>query len=502
MGNGTVRRAASYGAWPLFALAATVALDSGERQSLSLAVNGIQHQFHVSDTAVGLLPFAMAVVGILGSPPFGYLADHARRVLLLAGGVVAWTVCMALNAIAGSYVMLFAFRMGVGGMEANGPAAISLISDYWPPAVRAKKMGLYQAGALVGAIVGLGLGGVVVGIGGWRWAFLMWIPFGVAVAVLVARQPEPERGCQDGAWDEPAPTGPAPTGSGAIDVDGLAGLPVEGLPGLPVEGLPGVPVEGLAGVPVAALPVTLPAPTRTATCHYPTATSREVFRELRAARSMWFGVMAITIAQLLLNGLQFWAVPYFERVDGLGAPAAGGFAATLALGAVVGILGGGVLADRLLRRGILNARVFVVAGGSIAGTAVLFPAFASTHIWVTAPLLVVGGAVLTLPVAPAEALMTDVVVAELRGRAAAIRSIVRSLSSVGALIVGALSTTLISTLGVSRADGLRWALVALTPVYAIGGLLMLFAARHYPADVAFVAAEARRRNGEGTEASR
>jgi MFS family permease len=208
---------------------------------------------------------------------------------------------------------------------------------------------------------------------------------------------------------------------------------------------------------------------------------------------MWFGVMAITISQLLLNGLQFWAVPYFERVDHLGAPAAGAFAATLGLGAVVGILGGGFLADRLLTRGVVNARVFVVAGGGVAGTAVLLPAFASTHLWVTAPLLVLGGAVLTLPVAPAEALMTDVVVAELRGRAAAIRSIVRSLSSVGALVVGALSSTLIATAGMSRADGLRWAIVALTPVYAVGGIVMLLAARSYPADVAFVAAEARRR---------
>jgi len=430
-------------------------LDSGERQSLSLAVNGIQHQFHVSDTAVGLLPFAMAVVGIVGSPPFGYLADRARRVLLLAGGVVVWTVCMGLDAIAGSYLMLFAFRLGVGAMEANSPAAISLISDYWAPAGRANKMGLYQAGALVGAILGLGLGGVLVGVGGWRWAFLMWIPLGMAVAVFVARQPEPERGCQDSAWGQAASAGP--------DVPGLEAI------------------------------VALPAATRVGTCDYASATPREVLRELRAARSMWFGVMAITIAQLLLNGLQFWAVPYFERVDHLGAAAAGGFAATLALGAVAGILGGGVLADRLLRRGILNARVYVVAGGCIAGTAVLFPAFASTHVWVTAPLLVLGGAVLTLPVAPAEALMTDVVVAELRGRAAAIRSIVRSLSSVGALIVGVLSTTLISSLGFSRADGLRWALVALTPVYALGGVIMLLAARHYPSDVAFVAAEARRR---------
>ncbi|HEY2430137.1 MAG TPA: MFS transporter, partial [Acidimicrobiales bacterium] len=168
--GGAVRRAIVYGTGPLLALAATVGIDSGERQSLSLAVNGIQHQFHVSDTAVGFLPFAMALVGVLGSPPFGHLADRLRRTLLLAGGILVWTLCMGLNAFAASYPMLFVSRLGVGATEANSPAAISLISDYWPPAVRAKKMGLYQAGALVGALIGLGLGGVVVGLGGWRWA--------------------------------------------------------------------------------------------------------------------------------------------------------------------------------------------------------------------------------------------------------------------------------------------------------------------------------------------
>ena len=40
--------------------------------------------------------------------------------------------------------------------------------------------------------------------------------------------------------------------------------------------------------------------------------------------------------------------------------------------------------------------------------------------------------------------------------------------------------------------GLQTALVAVTPVYAVGGVIMLFAARTYPSDLAFVAAESRR----------
>jgi predicted MFS family arabinose efflux permease len=293
--------------------------------------------------------------------------------------------------------------------------------------------------------VGLLGGGLAVAAGGWRWAFAMWVPLGIAGALYLVRQPEPVRGDQDAAF-----------GAGEDGDDG--------------------------GVDLSALPLALPEPTREGTLDYRTCTNREVGRELLRIRSMWFGVLSLTISQLLLNGLQFWGVEYFKRVHHMGAAGAGGVTALLGAGSVFGILGGGIIADRLLARGLVNARVHVVAFGSMAATAVLVPAFASTSLLVTAPLLFVGGALLTLPVAPAEALVSDVVVAELRGRAATVRSVVRALSAVGPLIIGVLADAI----------GLRGAIVALTPLYAVGGLVMLAAARHYPSDVAFVVAESRR----------
>jgi MFS family permease len=448
-----MRRAVRYGWAPLVALAVTTALEAGERQSLSQAVDGIQARFGVSDAAVGLLPFAMAIVGALGAVPFGTLADRWRRTWLLAAAAGIWTLCMGLNGLAASYWMLFAARMGIGVVEANGPATVSLISDYYPVADRARMMGLYQSGALAGALVGLIGGGVAVSLGGWRWAFFMWIPLGVAGALYIARQPEPARGDQDADFEADLAMA-QPGGADVADLVNLAGL--------------------------------LPDPRRTAAVDYRNCSTRELARELLRIPSMWFGVLALTISQLLLNGLQFWGVPYFKRVHHLSPAGAGAVTGLLGLGAIAGILGGGILADRLLRRGILCARVYVVAFGSIAATIVLMPAFASTDLALTAPLLFLGGALLTLPVAPAEALVSDVVVAELRGRASAVRSIVRALSAAGAPLIGLLS----------RAIGLRAALVAFSPIYAVGGLIMLAAVRHYPHDIAFVVAESRRRRTE------
>lgn len=431
-----------YGAFPLVALGATVALENGERLSLAQAVDGIQGAFGVSDRAVGFLPAAMILIGVVGAFPFGFLADRMRRTFLLAGGMAVWTVCMGLNGLAPTYALLFAARLGVGAVEANGPAAVSLIADYYPVQERAKRMGLYQSGGLVGGILGLLVGGLAVQHFGWRSAFWLWVPLGVLVVIAVARLPEPRRGDHDADFHD---------------------TPV---------------MDGVAATEV----VTLPEPTRVGQLDYASATPRQVYRELLSIRSMWFAVLAITISGLLLQGLQFWAVEYFKRVHGLTAGEAGVFVTIFGLGAAVGVVAGGFLADRFLVRGYVNARVYVVAFSSIAATALLLPAFLSTNLVVSGVLMSFGGMFLTLPIAPGEALMNDVVVAQLRGRAATIRSVVRSAAAAGPVIIGFLSD----------AYTLRVALALVVPIYAAGGLLMLLAARSYPSDLAYVGAETRR----------
>jgi MFS family permease len=430
-----VRRAVVYGMFPVIALAATTALETGERQSLAQAVQGIQDAFHVSDKWIGFLPAGMTVIGVIGSFPFGHLADRVRRTWMLAGAMAVWTVCMGFNALVATYALLVVARLGVGIVEANGPAAVSLMSDYYPVRDRAKMMGLYNSGGLVGATIGLGVGGVMVDAFGWRAAFWMWIPFGILTVFLLLRAPEPRRGDQD--------------------VDFHHELADH------IESMEEVDAVGLAPQ------LELPPPSRVGDLDYATAGWREAFHEVLKIRSMWFGVFGLSASQ------------------------AGGFAVLFGIGAAVGVVAGGFVSDRLLRRGIVNARVYVVAFSSMIATALFFPAFVSTTFAITLPLFLVGGLFLTLPLAPADAMLSDVVVAPLRGRAASMRSVVRSLSGLAPLIIGWLSSL----------TDLRTALIIFTPLYAVGGFVMLAAARTYPADLAFVVAESRRINLTSTAAS-
>lgn len=450
-------RAVRYGATPLVVLASTVALEQGERLSLSQAFDGLKSEFGVSDTALGLLSAAMILVGLVGAFPFGFLADRVRRTALLGGGMAVWSGAMLANGFAPGYGALLAARLGVGAVEANGPAAISVLSDYYPVQERAKRLGLYQSGGLVGAIVGLVGGGFAVSLGGWQWAFWMWVPLGLVVSLLVFRLPEPRRGDQDQDFFD----------DGAFHDDLALDM--------------GAAMETVDATTLTER-VSLPPPPRKGTLDYARATPRDVLRELVQIRSMWFALLAITISSLLLNGLQAWAVEYFKRIHGLSAASAGAITAVFGLGAAAGVLGGGFLADNLLRRGIINARVYVVSFSSMAAAAVLLPAFLSTNLAVTGALLIVGGFLLTLPIAPGEAMMNDVVVAQLRGRAATARSVVRSIGAAGPVLIGALSS----------AWGIRVAVASVVPIYAVGGAVMLLAAKTYPADLAYMGAETRR----------
>jgi predicted MFS family arabinose efflux permease len=438
--------AVRYGAFPVAALASTLLLEQGERLSLAQAFDGIRDEFGVSDTALGGLAAAMVLVGVVGGIPLGALADRWRRTTLLVIAMTIWTICMGFNAIAPGFVLLFIGRLGVGAVEANGPAAYSLMADYYPVAIRARMMGRYQLGSAVGGLFGVALAGVLIDTFGWRAAFWMWIPFGIVVVAVLRRLPEPERGAQDRAFHLEE--------TEHVEADGVPGL-------LPDLGLP---------IP------------RASTLRYDDASWMEVLRELMHIRSMWFGLMSLTISSFLMTALGVWGIDFFKQSFDLSATEAGAFVPVIGGGAALGLLGGGELADRLLRRGVTNARVYVTAVASVLAAVLLLPAFLTSSLALSAVLLFFGSFCLTVPVAPSEALVSDVVPGGLRGRAAAIRSIVRALSALAPLLVGALSD----------ATDLPTALALVTPMYAIGGVVMLFAARTYPADLAFVAADARR----------
>ena len=59
------------------------------------------------------------------------------------------------------------------------PASLALVIEAFPSDRRAHAIGLWGATAAVAAGLGPPMGGALVELGGWRWAFLVNLPFGV-----------------------------------------------------------------------------------------------------------------------------------------------------------------------------------------------------------------------------------------------------------------------------------------------------------------------------------
>lgn len=154
----------------------------------------IKKEMDFSDSQLALLGTTSFVIfyTALGIP-FGRLADRGSRTLVIAIGVVTWSLFSGLTAFATGFWSLFACRIMVGVGEATlGPAAISLLSDYFPPDKRGTVTSIYSMGIAIGAGLAALLGGWLSGYG-WRTPFLLIGFPGILFGVLVYLLREPQR---------------------------------------------------------------------------------------------------------------------------------------------------------------------------------------------------------------------------------------------------------------------------------------------------------------------
>jgi MFS family permease len=124
--------------------------------------------------------------------PFGRLADKGSRKKIIAFGVAVWCLFSGLTAFSTGFWSIFLCRLMVGVGEATlGPAAISLLSDFFPASRRATVTSIYSMGIAIGAGLAALLGGTLSQFG-WRTAFMIVGFPGIVLAILVYLLKEPE----------------------------------------------------------------------------------------------------------------------------------------------------------------------------------------------------------------------------------------------------------------------------------------------------------------------
>jgi MFS family permease len=179
-----------------------------DRQALGAVAEPLRREFHLSDAQLGGLSTVFIVLYAVAGLPLGRLADTRSRRKLLALGVAVWTGLTALGALASSYALLAATRLGVGiGEAVCAPAANSWIGDLVPATRRARAMAGFMMAVPVGVMLSSAATGPAAQAWGWRVALaLAAAPAALLVPALLWLR-EPERAVAPAGASSPAPLG-------------------------------------------------------------------------------------------------------------------------------------------------------------------------------------------------------------------------------------------------------------------------------------------------------
>ena len=189
-------RVPPYAWYALMLLTLVYVLNFLDRTLIYILLAPIKAEMKFSDFELALLgSTSFTIFYTLLGIPFGRLADRVVRKTLIAVGLAVWSLFSGLTGFGTGFWSIFFCRVMVGVGEATlGPAALSLLSDYFPPRVRATVHAVYSTGIAIGGGVAFFLGGWIGQNYGWRWAFyLLGFP-GLLLALFVFFLREEPRG--------------------------------------------------------------------------------------------------------------------------------------------------------------------------------------------------------------------------------------------------------------------------------------------------------------------
>jgi EmrB/QacA subfamily drug resistance transporter len=147
---------------------------------VTTALPFIRINLHASIASVEwvVLVYVLVLAGAVAA--VGKIADRVGRKLLYTYGFGIFVIGSAACALAPSLGLLVIARLvqaaGAVMLQANSYA---LIRDVLPPSRLGTGLGIQGAAQAVGLCVGPALGGILTGLGGWRWIFLVNIPVGL-----------------------------------------------------------------------------------------------------------------------------------------------------------------------------------------------------------------------------------------------------------------------------------------------------------------------------------
>jgi predicted MFS family arabinose efflux permease len=147
--------------YALGVLFAINAMNFFDRQIIGAVGEPIRREWGLSDTQLGVLATVFTLLYAVVGLPLGRLSDRAPRKSILAGGVFVWSLMTAFSGIARNFGQLVVARLGVGVGEATCSPAATSLLGDLYPTTRRARA---MSVFMLGLPIGLGLSS---GIGAW-----------------------------------------------------------------------------------------------------------------------------------------------------------------------------------------------------------------------------------------------------------------------------------------------------------------------------------------------
>lgn len=143
-----------------------------DRQAVFSVFPILKGDLHLSDVELGIIGSSFMWVYALAAPGAGIISDHFSRKAIVIGGFVFWSLVTMATALSTRFHHIVIFRALEGLGEAfYFPASMSLISEYHGPSTRSRALAIHQSSVYAGTIAGGALAGFLGQYYGWRAGF-------------------------------------------------------------------------------------------------------------------------------------------------------------------------------------------------------------------------------------------------------------------------------------------------------------------------------------------
>ena len=186
----------------LITLTAINLLNYLDRYLIAGIVVPLKAALGANDADIGLLTSVFLLVYMAASPIFGILARRRSRTVILAAGILIWSLATIGSGLVNTLTQLFIMRAIVGIGEAAyttvGPA---MLVDHYSPTRRPFALSIFYAAIPVGTALSYIASGLIVNAWGWREVFLAGGVPGIALAIVCLKLKDPPPGQSELATD-------------------------------------------------------------------------------------------------------------------------------------------------------------------------------------------------------------------------------------------------------------------------------------------------------------